>query len=303
MRKAHLSTFGVFCVVLVGALAIVARPSSAVVIRGGDGSGNTTAPGDDPGWAYVGSRGIGGAVYLGWRWVLTAAHVGGGTVNFGGTNYSIQAGTWHRLHEPGNPGADVDLGLFQITAEPTGLSELTISNSAPPDDSEVLGVGWGKNRGASETWWNASWEEQTGSPVYRGFHANGARTKRWGENDIDDSGYTINAGSGNTYTLEMDFDRFGGAGDDKMQAVAGDSGGGLFYKNGTDWELAGILMAVHTSSGQPDDTAVYSNLTHAADLSRYRDQIVAIIPEPGTVLLFAGGLIAVLRRRRRRTGA
>ena len=101
----------------------------------------------------------------------------------------------------------------------------------------------------------------------------------------------------------LDFDRVGGAGDDEMQAVAGDSGGGLFYKNGTDWELAGILMAVGTSSGQPDDTAVYGNLTHAADLSRYRDQIVAIIPEPGTVLLFAGGLIAVLRRRRRRTAA
>ena len=66
-RKLFLAA--VCCVV---AIVAVSQPSAAVVIRGGDGSGNTTAPGDDPGWAYVGERGIGGAVYLGWRWVLTA---------------------------------------------------------------------------------------------------------------------------------------------------------------------------------------------------------------------------------------
>lgn len=289
----------VLCVVSLLTVAVTGAPAGAVIIRGGDGSGNTTAPADDPGWANVGGRSGSSAVYITNQWVLTAAHVGGGTVNFGGTNYSMVAGTWHRLHEPGNPSANVDLGLFQITAVPAGVSDLAISSSAPANGSDVVGIGYGRNRDSSDTWWDNTWQEQVEPEAYRGFKYDTGNTKRWGKNDIDNSGYTVNVGYGNTYTLEMDFDQSLGHGLDEMQAVHGDSGGAVSYKNGASWELSGIWMTRGTYLGQPTETAVYGNNSHAADLSQYRDQIMDIVPEPSTMLLMAlaAGALAIRRRR------
>ena len=51
-----------------------------MIIASGDGTGNTTAPADDPGFANVGNRGGLTGVYLGRRWVLTANHVGEGDI-------------------------------------------------------------------------------------------------------------------------------------------------------------------------------------------------------------------------------
>ena len=64
-----------------------AHPAAAVIIDSGDGTGNTSAPSPDPGWSNVGLRGTWGAVYLGDGWVLTANHVGVGTVELDGTSY------------------------------------------------------------------------------------------------------------------------------------------------------------------------------------------------------------------------
>ena len=57
------------------------------------GTGNTNAPADDPGWANVGVLGIGNGVYLGDRWVLTAAHVGAGEIVLAGTTYAAEDGS------------------------------------------------------------------------------------------------------------------------------------------------------------------------------------------------------------------
>ena len=51
-----------------------------VIVNTVTGTGNTTAPSDNPGWGNVGVRGIGTGVYLGNLWVLTASHVGGGDI-------------------------------------------------------------------------------------------------------------------------------------------------------------------------------------------------------------------------------
>ena len=69
--------------------SLLASVGSAVVISTGDGSGNTTAPADDPGFANVGvSNNNLSGVYLGNGWVLTAAHVGNATgFTFGGVFY------------------------------------------------------------------------------------------------------------------------------------------------------------------------------------------------------------------------
>jgi len=58
----------------------------------GDGTQNTTAPLDDPGWANLGIRGGISAVYLGNRRVVTAAHVGIGSVTFRGVLYDAIPG-------------------------------------------------------------------------------------------------------------------------------------------------------------------------------------------------------------------
>jgi hypothetical protein len=80
----------------------------------------------------------------------------------------------------------------------------------------------------------------------------------------------------------------------------------VFHKNGSLWELAGIM---HATSTLPDQnkwtTAAYGQETYSADLSVYREQIVTItaVPKPGTVGLAAAAAIAGilgrgLRRRR-----
>jgi hypothetical protein len=55
----------------------------------------------------------------------------------------------------------------------------------------------------------------------------------------------------------------------EMQAINGDSGGPVFYKRGSQWELAGIINAQFVYEGQPELTAIYGNATTMADLSRY----------------------------------
>jgi hypothetical protein len=70
----------------------------------------------------------------------------------------------------------------------------------------------------------------------------------------------------------------------EFQVVAGDSGSGVFYKRSGQWELAGIVLADYTFSGQSTATfnsgnglAVYGNASAFADLSSYRTQILNIM--------------------------
>ena len=97
-------------------LALLAGPASAVLIDFGDGTGNTSPPRDDPGFANVGSRGGLSAIYLGNGWVLTANHVGAGPVVFESVVYQpVPGSAWRLRNANGKP---ADLLLFGIAPEP-----------------------------------------------------------------------------------------------------------------------------------------------------------------------------------------
>ena len=98
----------------------LATHASAVIIVSGDGSGNTTAPADDPGFANVGIRGSGSAVYLGDGWALTAAHVGAGWTWFNGIDYNAVPNSAVQLANPPGQGftPGTDLLMYQIQGQP-----------------------------------------------------------------------------------------------------------------------------------------------------------------------------------------
>ena len=72
----------------------------------------------------------------------------------------------------------------------------------------------------------------------------------------------------------------------------------MFFKNGANWELSGVMLTVGNLDGQPIETAVFGDQTFIADLSQYRSQILVVIPEPSSALLLLAGTLLLNRRRR-----
>lgn len=293
--------------------ACAATDARAVMIT--SGTGNTTAAGDfaTP-FAHVGARGVGTGVYLGNGYVLTANHVGAGSINLGGKTYNAIPASGVRLHAPGDPGTLVDLLVYQIdldSNDPDSTPDLTLGTlplgDIRPNVGETLrmvGNGWDRDPG--QTHWQVdsggTWTETTDPPFhFTGYKATNTRTTRWGENSLEGHGEPI----GNTVTFFTDFSTTGLP--HEAQAVGHDSGGGVFHFDPVDnrYELVGIMLAVSLHPGQPNlpgdvTTAVFGNRTYIADLSLYADQINALVfvPEPTAVALLAlGAPLALLRRR------
>ena len=274
---------------------------------------NITAPGDDPGWANVGSCNSAAAIYLGNQWVLTAYHVNAGAgfpVVFNGTGYTTIPSSGVRLTNNGASGMtpQTDLIVFRINGDPM-LPAPVISASAPAVGDDIVMIGNGLNRQLSRTFWqvtpvtgndNDIWVETVGPHNVEGFKAGTGSTKRWGRNDAEITGLNLDYGVGTVRSFASFFNDDPGL-PDEAQAILGDSGGGVFHKNITQWELSGVMLAAGTSpfDNPPADTAMFEqSFTLMADLSFYRSQILGIIPEPSSALLLAGGLAVTLRRRR-----
>ena len=274
---------------------------------------NTSAPDDDPGWANVGILRGSTAIYLGNRWALTAAHIGvGGATDIEfpevGT-FGIDKSSIIRLENPPSRlySDRTDVELFRLTEDP-GLPPLRIATEVPAVGTPVVAIGRGLDREDERTYWNArgrNWSEADPPGDFSGFKtANMGSTLRWGTNLLEedelfeterDDDITTVIESWNNHDVhalitEFDFDDGNTDtsvthNDDFMtlyesQAVLNDSGGGLFFKNGDNWELLGMAVAVERVDGglrnpEPARAAVFGNLTFYADLVTYRDQIVS----------------------------
>ena len=300
---------GFFAVVL-GML--LSGPARAVVIDTVTGTGNTSAPADDPGWANVGVLGVGTGVYLGNGWVLTAAHVGGGSIVLNGGTYAMLAGSGTTLSNHAAPGksATADLSMFQLAAPPSGLPAVTIASATAVSGDAVTMIGSGRDRGAFTQWsvntgttpW--AWTEVSSGGNAAGYKTISNRSMRWGTNNVSAAGLWVDDGFGDTFMLGTSFTDLGPP-STEAQAAYGDSGGGVFRKNGSAWELAGIMLTVGGYSGQPDPgaNAIYGDATYAADLSYYRSEIVTIVPEPSAPAVLAAAVaVALAAVRRARPG-
>lgn len=240
------------------ACAALATPAGAVIIDSGDGTGNTTAPGDDPGWDYVGLRAALTAVYLGNGWVVSANHVAAGTLILDGIGYPYVTDSKIQIDDGG--GTLGDLAVWQIDPYPA-WPLLPISSEASLVGKKVFMIGQGRDRGAAQT---------ACAPPKDGYLWEGSKTKRWGKNVVEAHVNVLN-----TDSFYATFDESGLT--HEAQAADGDSGGGVFVKNGGQWELAGVMFVLASFGCQPTDSAFHGNLTYSSDLAAYRDQILPIV--------------------------
>lgn len=286
--------------------------AQAVIIAGGNGSGNTTGTGA-PGWDYVGkissANGASSSVtYLGNSWFVTANHVkqldNPTGVVLNATSYAIDSSSWRRITNSSGSGAD--LILFKVNSSVAGLSAVTIASNTPSTGAALTMIGNGLNRATSLTTWYvdttpSSWVWSTtnfagADKTYQGYNSASGTTKRWGANTVNGAIDAINDGYGITDTFYTDFDNVAG----EAQGATYDSGGGVFTGTTSNWQLAGVMMTVGTYNSQPANTAVFGDVTYVADLTAYRDQINQVIPEPTTAVLLAGvGIVfGVIKRLR-----
>lgn len=286
-------------------------PAGAVVVL--SGNTNNTAPPGQPYFNNVGSLNGASAVYLGDGWVLSASHVSGAlpaSATFGGVAYATEAGSFHQLMNP--PHVPVlstftDMVLFRLSAPPA-LPAVFISNTTPTVGSQVMMIGNGFVQQTTRTYWdrtvvaganNDVWVETTQAMSnISGYKTTGIQEVRWGSNAVAGNNFTVNTGFGDVISYITTFDE--GAFVEEGQAVVGDSGGAAFSFVGGIWQLSGMMHAVGTLDSQPGGatSAVPGDATAAADLSQYRAQILAIVPEPSSVSLALVGLLLCARRRR-----
>lgn len=275
----HRTGITLFVLLVVLSLLGLGVPAGAVLIASGDGTGNTSAPADDPGFANVGTIGGLSAVYLGRGWVVTAAHVGVGDVTLGGRSFPADPESEVRLVHA--DGEQADLIAFRLAEDP-GLPSLDVTQATPAPGAKLLMIGHGRNRGDVADYF--------GRP---GWYWGAGKAMRWGTNVVSGVGADVDTAGRRTRCFYTDFSLPGE--EHEAQAASGDSGGAVFAATAGGWKLAGVIIAIHAPF-QPTQTALDGNLTYVADLASYRAQLVGagVLEPAGTPELEVGAEYLVM---------
>jgi hypothetical protein len=290
------------------------------------------------GFANVGTSSTNNAsvVYLGNGWAMSAGHVtissGVGPVRFAGVPFTVDDSSVTYLHNADNSLAD--LKLFRINGDP-GLPSITpaLIKASPPSGRQIMiGNGlrlsenpsggidplfWSVDKSTSPWQWTpGAAPAAVGPNDYSGYgvDATASHVIRWGENQVLETNLVAATGldANNNplivhgYSTAWDNLDYTGVNllASEAQATSGDSGGAVYQFVDGVWKLSGVMIAVTgTLSGQPADTVLFGDQTLIADLSYYRDQIVAIVPEPSGIVIAAMGLAAWAACRARRIRA
>ena len=251
------------------ATVVLSVISPAYALVDAQSQSNTNAPSDGVPWESVGSVNGAGGNYLGAGWVLSPAHVGAGTAKFLGQSFPWD-GTIYWLTN--SDGTYADAIMFHLTGMPA-LPRMPMVTSTPSTLSSVDMIGFGYISGSAQTDF---------SPGVTGFYLSATQMKGWGNNRISGSPVSVFDGTTNVVAFPTTFDAAPLQTSDECQASAGDSGGAVFYRNGSTWQLAGMVVAINEPlTSRPGNTAVYTDETYSVDIATYRNQIQAIIQ--GTV--------------------
>ena len=246
---------------------------------------------------------LGSAVYLGQKWILTANHAfearTGDVVTFAGRDYRILPKRAVRLKNPAGSrlASDTDLLMVPLRSAPD-LPALIINKKTPFAAERVVLVGCGQaGEGARGKILTEAQPGKRVSPVPISDRKNSTELKsrvRWGENEISDRGLVVGIPGDDGQTQAFATVRQSYPTEYNAQGARGDSGGGVFVKRGDKWQLSGIMLSIVKLNDRG------ASGTFIADLSAYRQQIEATIPEPsGVALVLAAGLMFGMQRRRR----
>lgn len=238
------------------------------------GINNITPPSDDPGFYNVGPRGSGSAVYLGNSWVLTAQHVGAGSVQFteNGVTHSYTAVPNSAVIITNSDNSPTDLVLYKINGLPN-LPSVVIDTTAPKLGQSVDMIGWGRDYNPQLAYWTSSWQPSAVPATYAGYIWGATQNQRWGTNTISAVNQWDGVGQGIEQSFSTTFSNIPNNG----QGAPGDSGGGVFTKTANGWQLAGIMFTITNQSGEPFGMSVFGQQTHIANLSAYATKINSII--------------------------
>lgn len=255
-----------------------AASAAAVVVQD---YATATNPPAGMNWNFVYSYKGSSSVAVGGGWLLTAAHVaddgGDGSVTVDGVIYQQQEIVY-------NPSAD--LALVRFNQIFPGHYPVYAGNVLPPANDplrRVVVVGYGT---VGSTY-----------PFHWTDNGTGRGVKRWGSQEIDRTAtriYDVGGVSKVSRGFWMDFDLANTA--HEAGSGAGDSGGGVFYDDGSGWKLTGIKTERSLIGGE-------YTATFAVSMPEYADWVAETIPEPVTSgLLGFSSFGLILARARLRKG-